>query len=101
MRLLLTQVLDPVHIDHQVIFPPYNATEESDTLDGIVRNNAIDVESECWASSCCSVGNFVNVGCTRMVYSVAQGWFGIDVAQVSLASEVLFLCFLFCFWVLC
>ena len=51
MRLWLTGVLDPFHIDHQVIFPPYHATEESDTLDGIVRGNAADVESE--SRPCC------------------------------------------------
>ena len=37
-------------VDHQVIFPPYHATEDSDTLDGIVRGNAADVESESLSS---------------------------------------------------
>ncbi len=40
--------------DHQVVFPPYLASEESETIDAIVRNEGSEIDSAYFPNASCS-----------------------------------------------
>ena len=79
---------DTIPLDHYVLFPPYLAADDAETLDGIVRGDPIEIESRSMVSLAAMDGAETARLC-RVVYAMAQRRYGTDGIQVRVLFRLI------------